>query len=99
MSVEKTNTGWIQTVVTTHTITIAKKMLSSVAGWNKFNLKHPEMAKGRLTCDRCRIPWTQLPDEQGVNICMMVKEKNRVICDKCLSEIDQSLIIKTKDNG
>lgn len=93
--IEKIPTGWIQTVVTEHKIKLAKKMLSSVADWNKFNLKHPEMAKGRLTCDRCRIPWAQLPDDQGVNICMMLtKEKNRVICDKCLSEIDQSLIIK-----
>lgn len=94
MSIVKTDTGWVQTVVTKHTITRCKKMLSTVESWNKFNLKHPDIAKGRLCCARCRTPWTQLPDDQGINICFMDKEKNRVICDKCLSEIDQSLIIK-----
>lgn len=92
--IEKTSTGWIQTVVTEHKIKLAKKMLSTVAGWNKFNLKHPDIAKGRLCCARCRTPWTQLPDEQGVNICFMDKEKNRTICDKCVTEIDPKLIIQ-----
>lgn len=91
--IERTSTGWVETVVTTHTIKICKRIMD-VGSWNEFNIKRPEIGRNRLRCNRCKKAWMELSPDQGINICMMVKEINRCICDKCMSEIDQSLIIR-----
>jgi len=91
MSHEKTLTGWITTVVETHIIKLVKPIIK-VGEWNSFNNKHPTIGKNRLTCDRCGKLWEKMPNDEYVNICMMEKEKNRCICDNCLSELDPKLL-------
>jgi len=89
----KTSTGWVETVTTTHTIKLAKGIMN-VGKWNEFNAKRPEIGKNRGKCERCHTAWVDLDPAGFVNICMMEKEVNRCICDKCMTEIDQKLIIK-----
>jgi hypothetical protein len=79
--------------VTIHQIKICKSIMN-VGAWNDFNIKQPEIGKNRLVCERCDVKWEDLPRDQNVNVCMMINEINRCICDKCMSEIDQSLIIQ-----
>ncbi len=94
MSTQPTPTGWIDTVVTTHKIKMARAMGSTVKDWNAYNLKNPDAPYKRFICNRCKTFWSSIPDDQQVIICMMEKEVNQCICEQCCSEIDQSLIIK-----
>lgn len=93
MKRELTNTGWVETITTNHKITLAESIMT-VGKWNEFNVQRPEIGKNRGKCERCHTAWVDLPFNQNVNICMMEKEVNRCICDKCLSEIDQKLVLK-----
>lgn len=93
MSTQPTPTGWIDTVVTEHKIKIARKLMT-VKEWNAFNIKYPERKYDNFFCNRCHTFWSSIPDERHITLCVMDKGVNRLICEECASEIDQSLIIK-----
>lgn len=95
MKTEKTINGWVDTIITTNVIKIAKK-IQKVKSWNAFNGKNPDIGKSRLHCNRCKTLWTAIPEDQHIVICMMERGINMCICEECLSEIDQSLVIKEK---
>jgi hypothetical protein len=88
-----TPTGWIDIVETTHTIKIARKIMT-VKAWNDFNVKYFEQPSDRFICNRCQTFWSSIPGDQQIILCIMEKGVNMCICEQCAKEIDQSLIIK-----
>lgn len=93
MTTVKTKNGWVDTVVTTHNIKLCKAV-ATVKDWNEYNLKNPEGPYRRFICARCKTFWSSITDNQYVSACIMDKAPNQWICDTCVSEIDQTLIIK-----
>lgn len=97
MSKIDTPTGWVETTVVVHTVKIVKGIMT-VATWNRLNVTHPLLSKGKLSCDRCDTKWTGVPQEGQVNLCMMEKEVNRCICDACFNDMDPSNVIKFRED-
>jgi len=89
--IEKTKDGWIKTEVIKYQIKLVKPLMN-VIDWVKAGKRVYLKQPGNDACDRCNSLWYLKPENQMVNLCIMEKMENKVICDTCLAEIDQSEI-------
>lgn len=62
---------------------------STVDKWNTSKLGG--LKNGRKTCKGCNRKWTDI-NTGGVHLCICTDAPNKIICDDCLSKLDESLI-------